>query len=42
MGLLIGNIDNSLIPDSVKTALDEEVPMYGVLFEPNNTIGTRT
>lgn len=42
MGLLIGNIDNSLIPDSVKTALDETVPMYGVLFEPNNTIGTRT
>ena len=21
---------------------DETVPMYGVLFEPNNTIGTRT
>ena len=42
MGLLIGNIDNSLIPDSVKTALDETVPMYGVLFEPNKTIGTRT
>ena len=42
MGLLIGNIDNSLIPDSVKTALDETVPMYGVLFEPNNTMGTRT
>ena len=42
MGLLIGNIDNSLIPDSVKTALDETVPMYGVLFEPDNTMGTRT
>ena len=42
MGLLIGNIDNSLIPDSVKAALDETVPMYGVLFEPNNTMGTRT
>ena len=42
MGLLIGNVDTSFIPDSVKTALDETVPMYGVLFEPNNTIGTRT
>ena len=42
MGLLIGNIDNSLVPDSVKAALDETVPMYGVLFEPKNTIGTRT
>lgn len=42
MGLLIGNVDTSFIPDSVKTALYETVPMYGVLFEPNNTIGTRT
>lgn len=42
MGLLIGNVDTSFIPDSVKTALDETVPMYGVLFEPNNTMGTRT
>lgn len=42
MGLLIGNVDTSFIPDSVKTALDETVPMYGVLFEPNSTIGTRT
>ena len=42
MGLLIGNVDTSFIPDSVKTALDETVPMYGVLFEPNSTMGTRT
>lgn len=42
MGLLIGNVDTSFIPDSVKTALDETVPMYGVLFEPDNTVGTRT
>lgn len=42
MGLLIGNIDTSFIPDSVKAALDETVPMYGVLFEPDNTVGTRT
>ena len=42
MGLLIGNVDTSFIPDSVKTALDETVPMYGVLFEPSKTIGTRT
>lgn len=42
MGLLIGNIDTSFIPDSVKTALDETVPMYGVLFEPSKTMGTRT
>ena len=42
MGLLIGNVDTSFIPDSVKTALDEIVPMYGVLFEPNSTMGTRT
>ena len=42
MGLLIGNVDTSFIPDSVKTALDETVPMYGVLFEPNKTMGTRT
>ena len=42
MGLLIGNVDTSFIPDSVKTALDETVPMYGVLFEPSKTMGTRT
>lgn len=42
MGLLIGNVDTSFIPDYVKTALDETVPMYGVLFEPNSTMGTRT
>ena len=42
MGLLIGNVDTSFIPDSVKAALDETVPMYGVLFEPDNTVGTRT
>ena len=33
MGLLIGNIDNSLVPDSVKTALDETVPMYGLYLK---------
>ena len=42
MGLLIGNVDTSFIPDSVKTALGETVPMYGVLFEPSKTMGTRT
>lgn len=42
MGLLIGNIPNTILPDSVKTALNENVPMYGVKFSSTSTVGTRT
>lgn len=42
MGLLIGNISNTILPDSVKTALNETVPMYGVKFSSTSTVGTRT
>ena len=42
MGLLIGNIANSILPDKVKEALNEDVPMYGVKFSSTSTAGTRT
>lgn len=42
MGLLIGNVDNSILPARVKAAVNEDVPMYGVKFNSSSTVGTRT
>lgn len=42
MGLLIGNIDNSILPARVKQAVYEDIPMYGVKFPSNSTVGVRT
>lgn len=42
MGLLIGNIPNTILPERVKQAVNEDIPMYGVKFSSNSTVGTRT
>ena len=42
MGLLIGNIPNTILPEQVKQAVNEDIPMYGVKFSSNSTVGTRT
>ena len=42
MGLLIGNIPNTILPEQVKQAVNEDIPMYGVKFSSSSTIGTRT
>ena len=42
MGLLIGNIANTILPARVKQAVYEDIPMYGVKFPSNSTVGVRT
>ena len=42
MGLCIGNFPDSILPDDVLTALDEQVPMYGVKFTKGTSAGLRT
>lgn len=42
MGLLIGNIPNTILPAQVKQAVNEDIPMYGVKFSSNSTVGVRT
>lgn len=42
MGLLIGNIPNTILPARVKQAVNEDVPMYGVKFSSSSIVGTRT
>ena len=42
MAFVIGNFDAQLLPDDVKTALDEDVPMYGVKFNGVDSAGIRT
>ena len=42
MGLLIGNIANTILPARVKQAVYEDIPMYGVKFPNNSTVGVRT
>ena len=42
MGLLIGNIENTILPARVKQAVYEDIPMYGVKFPNNSTVGVRT
>ena len=42
MGLLIGNIPNTILPEQVKQAVNEDIPMYGVKFSSNSTVGVRT
>lgn len=42
MGLLIGNIANTILPERVKQAVYEDIPMYGVKFPSNSTVGVRT
>ena len=42
MGLCIGNFPDSILPDDVLTALDEQVPMYGVKFTKGTSVGLRT
>lgn len=42
MGLIIGNLDDNLLPTDVKDALDISVPMYGVKFDGVNAQGIRT
>ena len=41
MGLLIGNIANTILPARVKQAVYEDIPMYGVKFPSNSTVGVR-
>lgn len=42
MGLLIGNIPNTILPEQVKQAVNEDIPMYGVKFSSSSTVGVRT
>lgn len=42
MGLLIGNIPNTILPAEVKQAVNEDIPMYGVKFSSSSTVGVRT
>ena len=42
MGLLIGNIPNTILPARVKQAVNEDIPMYGVKFSSSSTVGVRT
>ena len=42
MGLLIGNIQNTILPEQVKQAVNEDIPMYGVKFSSSSTVGVRT
>ena len=42
MGLLIGNIPNTILPTEVKQAVNEDIPMYGVKFSSSSTVGVRT
>jgi hypothetical protein len=42
MGLLIGNVTNTILPERVKEAVYEDIPMYGVKFPSNSTVGVRT
>lgn len=42
MGLLIGNVANTILPERVKEAVDIDIPMYGVKFPNNSTVGVRT
>jgi hypothetical protein len=42
MGLLIGNVSNSILPERVKEAVYEDIPMYGVKFPSDSTVGVRT
>lgn len=42
MGLLIGNVSNTILPERVKQAVSEDVPMYGVKFSSTSTVGVRT
>lgn len=42
MGLLIGNIANTILPERVKQAVYEDIPVYGVKFPSNSTLGIRT
>lgn len=42
MGLCIGNFPDSILPDDVLTALNEQVPMYGVKFTKGTSAGLRT
>ena len=42
MAFVIGNFDAQFLPDDVKTALDEDVPMYGVKFNGVDSAGIRT
>ena len=42
MGICIGNFDTSVLPTGVLTAINEDVPMYGVKFDGTNSLGVRT
>lgn len=44
MGICIGNFDNSVLPADVLAAIGEDVPMYGVKFDPTGktSVGVRT
>ena len=42
MGICIGNFDTSVLPAGVLTAINEDVPMYGVKFDGTNSLGVRT
>ena len=42
MGLLIGNIANTILPARVRQAVSEDIPMYGVKFTSTSTTGVRT
>lgn len=42
MGLLIGNIANTILPARVRQAVSEDIPMYGVKFTSSSTVGVRT
>ena len=42
MGLLIGNVPNSILPERVKQAVNGNIPAYGVKFASNSAVGTRT
>lgn len=42
MGLLIGNVPNTILPARVKQAVNEDILMYGVKFSSSSTVGVRT
>lgn len=42
MAFVIGNFDAKFLPADVKTAIGEDVPMYGIKFDGVNSAGIRT